>query len=247
MTETRSADPRYLLGWPASCARRSSTAVTRSDPNCRPNMNCANGFRSAGIPCGRARRLREDHLIESRPRPEPMVVPRTKTGSTPVQDVMSIDDLMAFATGALPVIHANKMLTCRRRAARAHGLPIGGGVAGGRRIPSGRRRAEPHLFHRVPHQPGVRLGRLNSAAEQRPHLPVDRGHVRPHHRRGAPGDRRGADARGPGRPPRRRAGHGRAEVRRTYTTSDGEIAQVTINTHPGNRYRHPMTMRRVKG
>ena len=37
------------------------------------------------------------------------------------------------------------------------------------------------------------------------------------------------------------------EVRRTYTTSDGEIAQVTINTHPGNRYRHSMTMRRVKG
>jgi DNA-binding GntR family transcriptional regulator len=37
------------------------------------------------------------------------------------------------------------------------------------------------------------------------------------------------------------------EMQRTYTTSDGEIAQVTLNTHPSARYRHSMTMRRVKG
>jgi DNA-binding GntR family transcriptional regulator len=37
------------------------------------------------------------------------------------------------------------------------------------------------------------------------------------------------------------------EMQRTYKTSDGEIAQVTINTHPSSRYRHSMTMRRVKG
>ena len=37
------------------------------------------------------------------------------------------------------------------------------------------------------------------------------------------------------------------QVRRTYTTSDGEIAQVTVNTHPASRFRHSMTMRRVKG
>ena len=36
------------------------------------------------------------------------------------------------------------------------------------------------------------------------------------------------------------------EVRRTYVTSDGEIAQVTINTHPGSRFRHSMTLRRVE-
>ena len=30
-------------------------------------------------------------------------------------------------------------------------------------------------------------------------------------------------------------------------TSDGEIAQVTINTHPASRFRHSMTLRRVKG
>jgi len=37
------------------------------------------------------------------------------------------------------------------------------------------------------------------------------------------------------------------EMQRTYTTSDGEIAQVTVNTHPSARYRYSMTMRRVKG
>jgi GntR family transcriptional regulator len=36
-------------------------------------------------------------------------------------------------------------------------------------------------------------------------------------------------------------------MQRTYTTSDSEIAQVTVNTHPSSRFRHSMTMRRVKG
>jgi DNA-binding GntR family transcriptional regulator len=37
------------------------------------------------------------------------------------------------------------------------------------------------------------------------------------------------------------------EVHRTYATSDDEVAQVTINTHPAARFRHSMTMRRVRG
>jgi DNA-binding GntR family transcriptional regulator len=43
------------------------------------------------------------------------------------------------------------------------------------------------------------------------------------------------------------AGAPALQVRRTYTTSDGQIAQVTINTHPASRFRHSMTMRRMKG
>ncbi|WP_317928970.1 GntR family transcriptional regulator [Halioxenophilus sp. WMMB6] len=35
-------------------------------------------------------------------------------------------------------------------------------------------------------------------------------------------------------------------VRRTYKTSDDKVAQVTINVHPASRYQHSMTMRRVK-
>ncbi len=37
------------------------------------------------------------------------------------------------------------------------------------------------------------------------------------------------------------------QVQRTYSTSDGQVAQVTINTHPASRFRHSMTMRRVRG
>jgi GntR family transcriptional regulator len=36
------------------------------------------------------------------------------------------------------------------------------------------------------------------------------------------------------------------QVQRTYSTSDGQVAQVTINTHPASRFRHSMTMRRMK-
>ena len=36
------------------------------------------------------------------------------------------------------------------------------------------------------------------------------------------------------------------EVRRTYKTADGKVAQATINTHPASRFQHSMTMRRVK-
>jgi hypothetical protein len=37
------------------------------------------------------------------------------------------------------------------------------------------------------------------------------------------------------------------EVQRTYKLTGGKIAQVAINTHPALRFRHSMTMRRVKG
>jgi DNA-binding GntR family transcriptional regulator len=36
------------------------------------------------------------------------------------------------------------------------------------------------------------------------------------------------------------------EVRRTYKTASEKIAQVTINTHPADRFQHSMTMRRVR-
>jgi len=36
-------------------------------------------------------------------------------------------------------------------------------------------------------------------------------------------------------------------VQRTYKLATGKVAQVAINTHPASRFRHSMTMRRVKG
>lgn len=43
------------------------------------------------------------------------------------------------------------------------------------------------------------------------------------------------------------AGAPALEVRRVYRTSEGGIAQVTINTHAAPRFRHSTTLRRVKG
>lgn len=43
------------------------------------------------------------------------------------------------------------------------------------------------------------------------------------------------------------AGTAALQMRRTYTTSDGEVAQVTINTHLSPNFRYAMTMRRVTG
>jgi len=44
-----------------------------------------------------------------------------------------------------------------------------------------------------------------------------------------------------------KAGSTALEVQRTYRLATGKIAQVAINTHPASRFRHAMTMRRVKG
>ncbi len=43
-----------------------------------------------------------------------------------------------------------------------------------------------------------------------------------------------------------KAGDAALEVRRSYLTGDGVVAQVTINIHPADRYQHSMTMRRVQ-
>jgi len=43
------------------------------------------------------------------------------------------------------------------------------------------------------------------------------------------------------------AGTAALQMRRTYKTSDGELAQVTINTHLSSNFRYAMTMRRVNG
>jgi DNA-binding GntR family transcriptional regulator len=41
------------------------------------------------------------------------------------------------------------------------------------------------------------------------------------------------------------AGTAALQMRRTYKTSDGEVAQVTVNTHLSSSFRYAMTMRRV--
>ncbi|MDH6247921.1 GntR family transcriptional regulator [Mycobacterium sp. OTB74] len=191
------------------------------------------------------RRLRDDNLVSSKPRTGTLVVPRP-TSNSYAQDVMSINDLLAWAAGAALQIESTSMVTIDRPLADRVGLPLGtqwlavSGVrlsdhtelavcrteyfinrsfaAVGRMLP---RHSGP-IFPLIEDLFGVNIVEVHqviSAALASTEL----------------AETLQIDEGGPA-----------LEVRRTYSTSDGEIAQVTINTHPAARFQHAMTMRRVK-
>ena len=191
------------------------------------------------------RRLREDNLVSSRPRAGTLVVPRSTSDS---YDVMSINDLVAFATEARFAIESMNMVTLDDELAARTGLDSGEEWLAVRGFRQAEGAGLPAVQDRVLHQPRIRRDRQAPAAPYRPDLPADRGPVRREHRRGASGDRRGGDfARCSPTASRPSRASPALEVQRTYKTSDGEIAQVTVNTHPASRFRHSMTMRRVRG
>ncbi|GFG72314.1 GntR family transcriptional regulator [Mycolicibacter senuensis] len=70
------------------------------------------------------RRLREDNLVVSRPRAGTVVIPRAATNCY-AQDVVSIDDLVAFAAGSSFEIDSNAMVTVDDGIAARTGLPAG--------------------------------------------------------------------------------------------------------------------------
>src|ERR1700734_2201878 len=70
------------------------------------------------------RRLREDNLVTSRPRAGTLVVPRPSSDSY-VQDVVSINDLLAFATGAQFAIDSTGMVLADAELAARTGLSSG--------------------------------------------------------------------------------------------------------------------------
>lgn len=191
------------------------------------------------------RRLRDDHLVSSRPRAGTLVVPRPNTNSYE-QDVMSIDDLLAFAQGARFAIDTNAMITVDGALSERTGLAAGTewlAVSGYRcaddaSAPICRTEyyinrsfaAVGRLLHRhtgpifplIEDLFGVSVVEVHQEisavvfdAELAEHLQVE-------------------------------AGTAALQMQRSYTTSDGEIAQVTVNTHPASRFRHAMTMRRVR-
>lgn len=192
------------------------------------------------------RRLREDNLVASRPRAGTLVVPRPATNSY-AQDVVSINDLLAFAAGAQLTIESNAMVTVDDELAARTGLTAGSQwlAVRGRRQPDGsdapvctteyyinrafaavgrllQRHSGP-IFPLIEDLFGVSIVEVHqemAAVTVTPKL---------------------AEALKVG------VGSAALEMRRTYTTSDGEVAQVTVNTHPSSRYRHSMTMRRIKG
>ncbi len=162
--------------------------------------------RSAGTPSARRCAGCATTISSRRGRARaPLVVPRIASNSY-AQDNMSINDLLAFASGAHFDIEATKMVTIDAELAERTGLPegqewlsvLGYRQAVGRRIHA--------LLDRVLHQPRVRRRRQAAATAHRSDLPAHRGSLRRQRRRGLPGDRRRTRDTGTGRAPQGRGG-----------------------------------------
>ena len=190
------------------------------------------------------RRLRDDNLVASRPRAGTHVVPRPASSSY-AQDVMSIDDLLAFAAGAQLTIESNAMVSIDVALAARTGLELGTqwlAVCGyrqadGASVPMCRteyyinrtfaavgRLLQRHtgpIFPLIEDLFGVNIAELHqeiAAVQLSPELAAGLGVA---------------------------TGTAALQMERTYKTSDGEVAQVTINTHLSSNFRYAMTMRRV--
>lgn len=195
------------------------------------------------------RRLRDDNLVSSRPRTGTLVVPRASSDSY-VQHVMSINDLLAFATETRFAIDSIAMVTIDDELAARTCLTSGEQwlTVRGFRLPKGAEvpgaalcRTEYYVnraFAGIGRMLQRHDGPIFPLIEDLFGLSI----VEVHQEIAAvlipPALADGLDVE-PGSPA--------LQVQRTYTTSDGQVAQVTINTHPASRFRHSMTMRRVRG
>jgi len=191
------------------------------------------------------RRLREDNLVSSRQGAGTTVVPRHSSGSY-AQDVMSINDLVSWSVGKRFVIETMEMIAIDEELASRSGLTSGDeslavrgfGYMDGVDCPVCW--AEYYISRDF-----AAVGRL---------LPRHTGPIFPliedlfgvavvevHQEIGA------TLISAPLAPTLRvEAGTAALEVRRSYKASDGKVVQVTISTHPASRFRHEMTLRRVR-
>lgn len=191
------------------------------------------------------RRLRDDNLVSSRPRAGTLVIARAASNSY-AQEVMSINDLLAFAAGAQFTIESNAMVTLDEGLAAHTGLPVGStwlmvrGIRESEGAPEPICRTEYYVnrnFAAVGRLLQRHTGPIFPLIEDLFGVSVV-----------AVQQEIGAVVASPSLAASLKVEPGTAavEMRRTYTTSDGEVAQVTINTHPAARFRYSMTMRRVK-
>jgi GntR family transcriptional regulator len=190
------------------------------------------------------RRLREDNLVSSRPRTGTLVVPRSTSDS---YDVMSINDLVAFATEARFAIESIAMTTVDDDVSARTGLAAGEEWLAVRGVRQSEGAEFPlcrteYYINRTFAAIGRLLQRhtgpifplvedLFGVSIVEVHQEIAAVLIAP-----ALAERLKTESGSPA-----------LQVQRTYKTSDGETAQVTVNTHPASRFRHSMTMRRVRG
>ena len=192
------------------------------------------------------RRLREDNLVASRQGAGTVVAPRLVANSY-AQDVMSINDLVSWAVGKRFVIGSIDMVTLDDKLAAWTGLASGEEWMAVRGLGQMEGTELPLCWAEYfIHRDYAAIGRL---------LPRHAGPiftliedlfgqsiVEVHQEIGAtlisPALAYSLKV---------EAGTAGLEVRRSYKTSDGQVAQVTISIHPASRFRHSMTLRRVRG
>lgn len=192
------------------------------------------------------RRLREDNLVSSRQGAGTVVVPRA-SADTYAHDVMSINDLVSWSVGKRFAIQTIEMMVLDEKAAARSGLPAGEewlcvfgyGHEEGDDTPEcwaeyyihrdfaavGRllqRHAGP-IFPLIEDLFGVRIAEVQQEIGATL-MPANR-----------------ADAL------KAKPGTAALELRRTYKLPGGKISQVTTSLYPAARFRHTMTLRRVKG
>ena len=192
------------------------------------------------------RRLREDNLVASRQGAGTIVVPPRSSSDSYVHDVTSINDLVAFAIATRFVVESIKMVLINGKLSARTGLASGDEwlSVGGFRHKDGA--ASPLCWTEYYiNRDFAAVGRLLQR-HTGPIFPLiedlfGQSIVEVHQEIAAtlisPSLAGGLNV---------KAGTAALEFRRTYKMSNGEIAQVTINTHPASRFRHSMTMRRVK-
>lgn len=191
------------------------------------------------------RLLREDGLVSSRQGAGTVVIPPRSSGSD-IHHVMSINDLLAFATNTRFVIESTKMVLIDERLAARAGLVSGDEwlEVGGYRYAEGVSAPVCWTEYYI-NRAFAAVGRILQR-HSGPIFPLiedmfGQNIIEVHQQISATLISQVlADGL------QIKEGSAALEVRRTYKTADGKIAQVTINTHPASLFQHSMIMRRVK-
>jgi GntR family transcriptional regulator len=191
------------------------------------------------------RRLREDHLVASRQGAGTVVV-SGQDHDAYAHDIMSVNDLVSWAAGKRFGIESFEMIALPEELAQRTGLQAGEAWLAVRGFGyeegvTDRVCLAEYYIHREFAAVGRLLHRhtgpifpliedLFGVKVAEVHQTLSATLVGP--------ELAGALAVEPGSPA--------LEVQRTYHLSNRQVAQVTVSTHPATRYRHTMTLRRLK-